>query len=96
MERMEVSARFAAIAAGIDARREDAALLKCFEDAQMSCAQAAEGEAPSSQDKHLLANVQTALLTWRTVWPRLGAQPEFRAAVSREAHAWSKRFAQGG
>ena len=35
------------------------------------------------------ADVQQRLTVWRDVWPRLGQDPQFRAAVAREARRWS-------
>ena len=35
------------------------------------------------------ADLQQRLTVWRDVWPRLGQDPSFRAAVAREARRWS-------
>ena len=40
------------------------------------------------------ADVQQRLTVWRDVWPRLGQDPQFRAAVAREARRWSAQFLQ--
>ena len=48
-----------------------------------SCAQAAG--LPAVQR----ADVQQRLTVWRDVWPRLGQDPQFRAAVAREARRWA-------
>ncbi len=34
------------------------------------------------------ADLQQRLTVWRDVWPRLGQDPLFRAAVAREARRW--------
>ncbi|MBI3087847.1 MAG: hypothetical protein HYY91_03065 [Candidatus Omnitrophica bacterium] len=58
-------------------------------DAQAQCEQAAV-KAPADL-KMLLANFMDALRAWYNVWPTMGARPEFRQAVSREARQWSHR-----
>ena len=40
------------------------------------------------------ADLQQRLTVWRDVWPRLGKDPQFRAAVAREAHRWSAALLQ--
>ena len=92
MELERVAERFAAIASGVEAHQQNAALMRLFSEAAAAC-QRAVGEA-SGDTRRLLTNVATALDTWRQVWPRLGAQTEFRAAVAREAGFWAKRFAR--
>ena len=44
--------------------------------------------------KTQLADLQQRLTVWRDVWPRLGKDPQFRAAVAREARRWSAEFLQ--
>ena len=85
-----IAANFAAMASGIHARQPDAALGALFEETQRWCEQAASER--SAEQAVLLANLTTALTAWQQVWPRLGAQPEFRQAVAREADLWSKRL----
>ena len=46
----------------------------------------------SGELQSLLTNLQQPLTTWQQVWPRLGAQEEFRLAVAREADLWSRRL----
>ena len=81
--------RFTAIAEWIDQGRDDAGLPPLLAQARVLCEQAAA----SAKAVPELANLQQALTTWETVWPRLGVQPEFRQAVAREARLWAKRLA---
>lgn len=89
----EVSVHFEAIAAAIETGRPTAVLSDAFAKTQALCERVAEEER-SAELKELLTNVQRALQTWREVWSRLGATREFRAAVSREARQWAKRFSE--
>jgi hypothetical protein len=86
-----IAAKFAAIATAVIQRRPDPELQDTLEQTQAFCGWAAAG-APSGELKALLPNLKTALETWRQVWPRLGAQREFRQAVAREADLWSRRL----
>ena len=86
-----LAAQLAAIASHLSATHPDAQLLDLLEHARRS-SEAAAAHAPALAG--LLANLTMALQTWRDVWPRLGAQREFRLAVAREARLWSERFAQ--
>ena len=65
------------------AERVPAALSSCL----AACATAVAAKTP-------LADLQQRLTVWRDVWPRLGTDPQFRAAVAREAHRWSAEFLQ--
>ena len=90
---MQLAARFASIAACVDERRPEAATLELLAQTAAACAEAARVES-SPATKQLLANVETAVSAWHQVWPRLGAQGEFRLAVAREARLWSKRLSE--
>ena len=85
-----LSADFAAIAACIAERRPEAALSIILTDVEMRCRWAADTSAEPVRS--LLINLTQPLQTWRQVWSRLGAQPEFRLAVVREAELWSRRL----
>ena len=39
------------------------------------------------------ADLPQRLTVWRDVWPRLGQDPQFRAAVAREARRWAEQCA---
>lgn len=86
-----IAEEFGRIAAAIEARQPDTVVADALNTTHALCAAAASG-ARSAEARELLTNVQTALETWRTVWPRLGAQREFRQAVAREADLWSRRL----
>ena len=90
---MQLAARFASIAACAGARYPAAAMLETLTQTAAACADAASAE-QSPETKQLLTNLQTAVTTWHQVWPRLGAQREFRLAVAREAKLWSKRLSE--
>ena len=87
----EVAEAFAALASCVEARSTEAEVSQQIRLVRSVCERAAV-HAPGTEAGRLLSNVQQALETWRTVWPRLGAQQEFRAAVVREARLWAKRF----
>ena len=70
-------------------RRAETALADAFAKTRDACRAAA---IRSSEAQPLLRNLTTALEAWRTVWPRLGQQREFRQAVVREARMWQHRF----
>ena len=42
-----------------------------------------------------VADLQQRLKVWLDVWPRLGKDPQFRAAVAREARHWASQCARG-
>ena len=88
---MIIAECLAAIAEQIERGRDDAALPALLAQARASCA--ASTGAPAGV-KPMLTQMQQALETWATVWPRLGSQREFRQAVVREARLWAKRFEQ--
>ena len=87
-----VAERFRQLAAEIRARQADGVLDVVFEEAKALCDDAARNTAGETQT--LLTQLSTAVSTWRQVWPRLGRQVEFRAAVAREAEGWSARLSR--
>lgn len=86
-----IAKQFAAIAAWIDEGRAADGLPPLIAQARVLCEQAAASAAAKAKPD--LVNLQQALTTWETVWPRLGSQQEFRQAVAREARLWAKRLA---
>ena len=90
---MPLADRFSSIVACAESHRPDAAMLETLAQTAAACADAASAE-QSPEAKQLLINLQTAVTTWQQVWPRLGAQREFRLAVAREAKLWSKRLSE--
>lgn len=87
----EVAEAFAALAACIEEPGTEPAVIERVRLAESACERAVVRAGVTAAGR-LLTNVQQALETWRTVWPRLGAQREFRAAVVREARLWARRF----
>ncbi len=85
----DITAQFGALACAIEQRQPDAAIVSRIETLRGLCEQA--GPTLAGEPRALLANLTTALRTWHDVWPRLGAQAEFRGAVVREANLWHKR-----
>ena len=81
---------FGRLAASIEGRQSADAVVEIVRATQVLCATASK--ASSGDLGVLLKNVQTALETWARVWPRLGSQPEFRQAVTREARLWEKKL----
>ena len=88
---VQLAAQFGRITASIEARQPDRIVTDEMRTTQALCAAAAPG-APSAETSTLLTNVQTALETWRTVWPRMSGRAEFRRAVTRETALWAKKF----
>ena len=78
------------IASTVGARGAEAQVLEILRHAESACAASGDGHDP--QCRAALAQLATALETWRTVWPRLGKDPEFRAAVVRECGTWARRL----
>lgn len=93
MDNGRLEAQFQRIADAIEQRQSDRLVTETFETARTLCAEAV-AHAPAGASRTLLTNVQTALETWHTVWPRLGAQKEFRQAVAREAALWARKLGQ--
>ena len=87
----EVAEGFAALASCVEAHSSEAEVMERLRLSQSVCERAAL-RSGGTDGGRLLTHVQQALETWRAVWPRLGAQREFRAAVAREARLWAKRF----
>ena len=77
----DVSASFETIASGIETGASTSAVVAALRAAGARC------------EREGLANVRQAVEAWERVWPRLGAQPEFRTAVVREARLWAKKLA---
>ncbi len=89
-----VADSFGELAASINRGARQAVVLSVLEETRRQCAAAAQRASGATAD--LLANLRTALDTWCQVWPRLGAQQEFRHAVAREAERWRRHLqAQG-
>jgi hypothetical protein len=86
-----LEAQFQRIAEAVEQQQAAHVVAEALTAAHASCVEAA-AEEPHAEVRTLLTNVQTALETWQTVWPRLGAQKEFRQAVAREAHLWARKF----
>ena len=86
----QIAGHFGQVASSIRTNEPAEAVTRLCGEAQQRCEWAVAQSRGELQ--RLLLNVQTALRTWREVWPRLGHQQEFRAAVSREAERWSKRL----
>ena len=83
----QLAAHFAAIASCIEECCPEATLQGLMDQAKAFC------EMPGSPElKPLLSHLSTVLQTWQDVWPRLGGQREFRAAVAREARRWSQQL----
>jgi hypothetical protein len=76
----DLSAAFEALAAAVERGGSAAQLQPLFDRALAVC------------DR---TDLRTVLATWRDVWPRMGARPEFRQAVAREARLWAKRLREG-
>ena len=80
---------FAAIADCVEADGSAEQVIARLRAAWSQCDRAASARS-AGDAQHRLSNVQQALETWQRVWPRLGSQREFRAAVIREARLWAK------
>ena len=83
--------RFLALASGIQGERPEATVTEALGQAEALARKLSESGA-STETRTLAAQLTTALQTWRTVWPRMGSQREFRSAVAREAVQWAKRL----
>jgi hypothetical protein len=68
----------------------EAQVLDTLRQAESACAPSGDGR--STECRAALAQLSTALEAWRTVWPRLGTDHEFRAAVVRECGMWARRL----
>ncbi|MBI4342246.1 MAG: hypothetical protein HY599_02640 [Candidatus Omnitrophica bacterium] len=87
-----MSRAFSAIASCVESDGSPAEVIARLRAAWSRCDQDAAA-LPDGDARRRLANVQQALETWQRVWPRLGTQRDFRAAVVREARLWAKTFA---
>lgn len=76
-------------AQAIESRRGDDAVTHLLQEAQAACQGVAKQASGESQTH--LTNFLQALKTWHRLWPQMGARPEFRQAVVREARAWASR-----
>ena len=85
--------QFQRIADAVEQRQSDRVVTEALKAAHALCAEAA-AQAQGAAARTLFTNVQTALETWQTVWPRLGRQREFRQAVTREAGLWSRKLGE--
>lgn len=86
----QAAAAFACIAEAVGAKAEG--LDRAFLEARQACAAGAGDAWLDAESRQTLANLVTAVEAWQAVWPRLGAQGEFRAAVIREAGQWAQKL----
>ena len=93
MDHAALETQFQRIADAIEQRVSDRLVTETLETAQALCAEAT-AHAPDAAARTLFTNVHTALETWQAVWPRLGAQKEFRQAVAREAGLWARKLGE--
>ena len=93
MDHGRLEAQFQRIADAIEQRASDRLVTETLETARALCAETA-AQTSDAAARTLFTNVRTALETWHTVWPRLGAQKEFRQAVAREAGLWARKLGQ--
>ena len=77
------------LAQAVESRRGDEAVVVLLKEAHPACQDAAQHAC--GEPKTQLTNFLQALETWHRVWPQMGARPEFRQAVVREARAWANR-----
>ena len=89
MERLV--AQLEALGSAVEAQQSHERIDALLHQTEAVCRNA-EGLETREEPRRLLAQLRPALQTWRDVWPRLGAQREFRLAIAREAHGWSKRL----
>lgn len=75
---------------GCDHQTVSAVMEAMLLEAEYHCEWTVADAAPAMQT--MLADLQMRLAMWRRVYPRLGKQPAFRAAVAREAASWVKRL----
>ena len=93
MDHAALETQFQRIADAIEQHQSDRLVTETFETARTLCAETAAHTSDAAA-RTLFTNVQTALDTWQAVWPRLGAQKEFRHAVAREAALWARKLGQ--
>ena len=87
----QVAAHLAAIAVSIESHQPDGAVMDLLGQAPGLCERVA-AMVRGAEVTQALAQIKTAAETWRSVWPRLGHQRDFRGAVAREARLWSQRL----
>ena len=85
----DIGRTFSAIAACIEAGGSPSAVASALRTAWSACDRIASALSETDA-KRRLVNVQQALQTWQRVWPRMGAQHDFRTAVIRESRLWAK------
>ena len=85
----DVGKSFSAVAACIESGGSPASVASAIRAAWSQCDHQAAKQ-PEGDLKRRLISVQQALETWQRVWPRMGSQREFRAAVIRESRLWAK------
>ena len=85
-----IAANFAKLASAAKDPYREAALTALLEETRLFCEWAASET--TGESRSLLTNLQQPLTTWQQVWPRLGAQQDFRLAVAREAQLWFRRL----
>lgn len=61
-------------------------------EAKQRCESGAGDRQLAADVRQLLGNLATAVEVWQSVWPRLGRQGDFRAAVIREAGQWARKL----
>ena len=93
MHNGRLEAQFQRIVDAIEQRQSDQLVTETLETARALCAETAT-HASDAAARTLFTNVRTALETWQAVWPRLGAQKEFRQAVAREAGLWARKLGE--
>ena len=89
MSAMTLAQSLARLAAAAD-RAGDGSVPALLDECLTRCADVATGASTAQR-----ADVQQRLTVWRDVWPRLGKDPQFRAAVAREARRWSAQCGGG-
>ena len=86
----QAAAAFARIADHAGGRAGE--VTQALADGRQACQTAAGDQAVDADTRQLFANLATAVEAWQSVWPRLGGQGEFRAAVIREAGQWARKL----
>ena len=87
----QLSQRFLQIATAVD--KHDARVPEALTATHTLCMQTASQQTGAT--KTLLDDLAHRLEVWRDVWPRLGQDAGFRAAVSREARLWAHKLRNG-
>lgn len=86
-----IPGQFLEIAEAVGKRSPPQTIEKLLSKLCQECESAAR-QFTTKEAQAAFIQVQQALETWKSVWPKLGSQPEFRSAVVREARAWSNRL----